>query len=341
MTVKCSVVKVKSVLSVLAITSSWWLFFPLAKCKRTVPQAWPSLSDLLGPPRGLDLPHPKQGARQGQASSAKGGDRAHRVSAALRSTAECFQSALPADSSAEDGCTKTPSSCCRGLPKAPSAGVVPAASPLLFSLLTCAGSEEVDRMRERLLSSFGSPFGKAGSPFGKVFHSLSAWGHSDLWRSSISHHLIQASEKFLLFTSKAQSLWNWKVDIWKKWLWDTRGVNVNPSTPTCQMLFSFTAWKPHLSTSLFAYLLSTYVLWSLWSAENIPACGPKGKILLSNLYRWSLCWYFALPRGFPCIEGKRNIRAQIHQVYLKGKTCFVVLHIASLGKRGNAKWKMH
>lgn len=29
------------------------------------------------------------------------------------------------------------------LPKAPSAGIAPAASPLLLSLLTCAGSEKV------------------------------------------------------------------------------------------------------------------------------------------------------------------------------------------------------
>lgn len=89
MAVKWSVVKAKSVLSVSAIASSWWDFFPLAKYKRTAPQAWPSLGDPLGP-RGLNLPHPKQGARQGQESSAKGGDIAHHVSAALRNTAECF-----------------------------------------------------------------------------------------------------------------------------------------------------------------------------------------------------------------------------------------------------------
>lgn len=77
-------------LSVLAIASSWWGFSPLAKCKRTAPQAWPSLGDPLGLPRGFNLSHPKQGARQGQASSAKGGDRAHHISAALRNTAECF-----------------------------------------------------------------------------------------------------------------------------------------------------------------------------------------------------------------------------------------------------------
>lgn len=46
---------------------------------------------------------------------------------------------------------------------------------------------------------------------------------------------------------------------------------------------------------------------------------------------------FALPKGFPCSEGKRNIRAQIHEVYLQGKACFVALLIASLSKRKNAK----
>lgn len=92
--------------------------------------------------------------------------------------------------------------------------------------------------------------------------------------------------------------------------------------------------------ALFAYLLSTYVLWSLWSAENIPAFGPKGKILLSNLHSRSLCRYFALPKGFPCTEGKRNIRAQIHQVYLKGKACFVAVLIAPVSKRRNARSKM-
>lgn len=63
----------------------------------------------------------------------------------------------------------------------------------------------------------------------------------------------------------------------KKWLWDTRDVSVSPLTPTCPMSFSFTAWQACSSTSLFAYLLSTYVLWSLWSAENIPAFWTQGQ----------------------------------------------------------------
>ena len=45
---------------------------------------WPA-----GLPRGLESLHPKQGARQGQGSSVKGGDRARNVSAARRYATRC------------------------------------------------------------------------------------------------------------------------------------------------------------------------------------------------------------------------------------------------------------
>lgn len=105
--------------------------------------------------------------------------------------------------------------------------------------------------------------------------------------------------------------------------------------PQLAKCFPLLRSSPIRAQALFAYLLSTYVLWSLQSAENIPAFGPKGKILLSNLHSRSLWWYFALPRGFPYNEGKWNIRAQIHQVYLKGK-----LSLLSSSLSPSAKSKM-
>lgn len=120
--------------------------------------------------------------------------------------------------------------------------------------------------------------------------------------------------------STSQLTWRRNADIYalKKQLLVMKDVaaSLPPQLAKC---FPFLYSSPICAQALFAYLLSTYVLWSLWSAENIPAFGPKGKILLSNLHSRSLWWYFALPRGFPCSEGKWNIRAQIHLVYLKGK----------------------
>jgi len=58
--------------------------------------------------------------------------------------------------------------------------------------------------------------------------------------------------------------------------------------PQLAKCFPLLRSSPIRAQALFAYLLSTYVLWSLRSAENIPAFGPKGKILLSNLHSRSL-----------------------------------------------------
>jgi len=132
-------------------------------------------------PRGLKPPHPKQGARQGQSISAKGGDRAHSVLAALRYTTErvtCWQLR-------SRGMHKDPEFLLQQGAKSPECGHGSSYFPsVVFPANLCRRWHRRWEWGKAFLDHLVYLFDKAD-----IFPPFSAWGQSGLWGSTISDNL--------------------------------------------------------------------------------------------------------------------------------------------------------